>query len=316
MKEISELLNIEDNITNEMLFSRIESPDLDQKTGIPFEYLNGEKDDFKKLIECPICLKILNNVSTCGNCAKSFCKNCIDSSLKKSKDCPCCRKEFTENRIMGQLTRNQLDICKFNCFYKNYGCKEIISYSNFFTHINKCGNGDYKCNNIKYDWILIGNKKVSPKVFKGKECKFKGKKKDLIKHSKECGLEKIFCFCCEKEYCSILIKKHCDICYQKTGNCPYCKNLVKLFDFDEHIQNVCLEVEISCDKCNMKFLRKNINNHNQLECLENQVTNLKYENIMLKNDNEIIKKDLKQLDESVQKLLENKRKRKKKPTNT
>ena len=39
---------------------------------------------------------------------------------------------------MGIVTRNLLEIYKFNCYYKNKGCQEQISYSNFFNHIEKC----------------------------------------------------------------------------------------------------------------------------------------------------------------------------------
>ena len=69
--------------------------------------------------------------------------------IKKNKNCPLCKTIFSDNRIIGQATRNQLDICKFNCVYKNKGCQEIISYANFFKHLNECEKGEYECNNIK-----------------------------------------------------------------------------------------------------------------------------------------------------------------------
>lgn len=123
-------------------FSRINIPNIAEKSGIPFEYFIMDNEDFKKLIECPICLKILNDPATCKKCAKSFCKNCIKKSLNISKNCPCCNAIFSDNIRMGQATRNLLDICKFKCFYKNKGCQEIISYSNFFNHIYKCDKGE------------------------------------------------------------------------------------------------------------------------------------------------------------------------------
>lgn len=286
-------------------FSRINIPDITENSGIPFEYLMVENEDFKKLIECPICFKILNEPLTCKKCAKSFCKNCINLSLQSTKNCPCCGAIFNSNKIMGQATRNQLNICKFKCFYKNKGCQEIISYSNFFEHINKCNKGDYICNNIKYSWKINEDKKFSPNKFEGEKCKFKGNKNDLEKHSIECGLEKIYCSCCEKIFYSIDIRNHCEICYKKKGKCPYCGKEIILFDYENHYKNFCEEVEINCNKCEMKFLRKNSKKHNKLECLENQVKNLKNENIILKEEIKIIKEDIK----PIKTLLQNKRER-------
>ena len=232
---------------------------------------------------------------TCGKCAKSFCKNCINYSLEKTKNCPYCSAIFLENRIMGTVTRNLLEICKFNCYYKNKGCQEKISYSNFFNHIKKCDYEQYECNNIKYSYEIIGNKKFSKTQFIGEKCKFKGNKNDLKLHVKNCGLDIIFCICCEKGFCSINIKKHCEICYKIKGKCPYCKKEIILLNYDEHIQNDCEEVEINCDECEMKFLRKNLINHNKIECLEKQVKN--------------IKKNFEKLEEIVKNFIQNKRQR-------
>ena len=298
-----------DKKTNEMLFSKINTPDVTENSGLPFEYLTNGNEDFNKLIECPICLKILIAPKTCNKCGKSFCKNCIETSLKKNKNCPFCKTIFKDNRIIGQATRNQLDICKFNCVYKNKGCQEIISYANFFKHLNECEKGDYECNNIKYDWNIKGNKKFSKEEFKGKKCKFKGNKNDLKSHSKNCGLEIIFCCCCEEGFYAIDIKKHCESCYKKIGFCPYCKKEILLINYNKHIENNCDEVEINCEKCKMKLLRKNIKNHSKLECLENLVNILKNENIKLKEDNEIIKKNLEKLDETVKNFIQKKRER-------
>ena len=40
-----------DKITNEMLFSKINTPDVTENSGLPFEYLINENKDFNKLIE-------------------------------------------------------------------------------------------------------------------------------------------------------------------------------------------------------------------------------------------------------------------------
>ena len=203
---------------------------------------------------------------------------------------------------MGQTTRSILDICKFKCINEKLGCKEIITYSNFYNHINNCNYGEYKCNTIKYNYTIKNDKKLSPKIFTGEECQFKGIKKDIISHCEKCGLEQIFCYCCGKIFPSIIIKEHCDICYEKKGPCPYCKNQIKISKYDEHIEKFCPYVDIYCDKCKNKYLRKNITNHSKIDCLENQISHLKREN-------EIMKDFINKINESVQEILNKKRKR-------
>jgi hypothetical protein len=63
-----------DKITDEMLFSKINIPDITQKSGLPFKYLISENEDFNKLIECPICLKILIDQKHVGNVQNHFVK--------------------------------------------------------------------------------------------------------------------------------------------------------------------------------------------------------------------------------------------------
>ena len=41
-------------ITSEMLYSRIDTLNLEKDSGIPSEYLIMENEEFKQLIECPI----------------------------------------------------------------------------------------------------------------------------------------------------------------------------------------------------------------------------------------------------------------------
>ena len=290
-------------ISNEILFSRIPPQILAQNSGIPFEYLIKQNDDFKQLIECPICLKILCNPITCSKCAKSFCNGCLNLSLIKSKKCPLCQCKFTDNKIMGRTIRNFLDICKFKCIYENLGCDEIILYSNFFTHINNCIHGEYKCNTIKYHYTIRDNNKLSPKVFTGEQCEFKGKKNEVISHSKNCGLETIYCFCCGKAFPAIIIKEHCDVCYEKKGPCPYCKQQIKICEYDEHIGKLCPDIEITCSNCKEKYVRKNEINHTKIDCLENQIE-------FLKKENEEIKKFMKTIHNDIQGLIHKKRKRK------
>lgn len=40
--------------------------------------------------ECPICLESLNEPFMATHCGHSFCKECIEKSMKKKNDCPVC----------------------------------------------------------------------------------------------------------------------------------------------------------------------------------------------------------------------------------
>lgn len=63
-----------DKKTNEMLFSKINTLDITENSGLPFEYLTNGNKDFNKLIECPICLKILIAPKTCKKLGNHFAK--------------------------------------------------------------------------------------------------------------------------------------------------------------------------------------------------------------------------------------------------
>ena len=50
-------------------------------------------DEFKGNVEefiCPICENVLEDMDCCAECEALFCRECIQSWLKKKADCPCC----------------------------------------------------------------------------------------------------------------------------------------------------------------------------------------------------------------------------------
>ena len=107
-----------------------------------------DKENIEDLI-CPICFYVLKNPISCSSNknAHSFCKECIEQYLKGSNKCPTCKLNF-EYKINNGLN-DALNKLNFECLFKNEGCKEILSYSEYLNHINICkydNNVQYECN--------------------------------------------------------------------------------------------------------------------------------------------------------------------------
>jgi hypothetical protein len=125
--------------------------------------------DFK-LIEnfstCTICGGILWEPMQCSVCDNSFCKNCLNSWFKQSKQeiCPfkCPKSSFKESK----LVKKMLSILKFNC---PNNCDEPIPYEELFSHIRlKCKKVDFKKKYYdlkkKFDELMIEYKNLVPDV--------------------------------------------------------------------------------------------------------------------------------------------------------
>ena len=137
------------------------------------------KENTEDLI-CPICFYIYNNPKSCSDKknSHSYCKECIDNYSKDNNNtCPTCKLNF-EYKIRNEIN-DELNKLSFQCMFKNKGCEEIKSYSEYLEHINNCKYfiGEYECNIKKYNY----NKKEFEK------CGYIGNKKDIENHLKICG---------------------------------------------------------------------------------------------------------------------------------
>ena len=151
---------------------------------------------------CPICLYILRNPLNCSdnNTSHSFCKECIERYMheKNSNNCPICKQNF-QNKIKNDIIE-KLNKFTFNCCFKNVGCKKIISYSDYFNHINNC-----EYNNIKYECQI---KKYNYKSKKFIICGVKDNKTNIEKHLKLCALKKIKCIFCNENILQMDLEEH------------------------------------------------------------------------------------------------------------
>ncbi len=288
------------NVSDNLLFSR-HIDWLSEQEGISFSYLLPSCMNIKELIKCAICLNIINNVKACSICLNGFCSYCIDIWLKTNKNCPCCKSTFENDEKIVRQKNNILDTCQYYCVNHQNGCQKTFnSQKSFFNHFkNECIHGKYECNSIIYSYNL------SPiNFYHGRKCTFKGNLNEIKIHSKNCGLKEIMCRCCEKKFPLIVIKQHCDDCYNKLQLCQYCHLNFPHIQLKSHYLE-CPEIEINCVKCKQKFLRKNKNNHSDIQCLENRYSAIMRDNLDLKKEVNQLKTKVKDLEEIINTLKNN-----------
>lgn len=98
---------------------------------------------------CSICHDLLANAVTLKTCDHNFCRYCIDEWVASRRTpenipCPDCREIFSSTRDIEtprRLLRNILADTIIKCSFEN--CEEVLSYNNYFSHIEKC---DYNLN--------------------------------------------------------------------------------------------------------------------------------------------------------------------------
>ena len=151
---------------------------------------------------CPICLNILKDPISCSSNknSHSFCKKCIDKYLKQYNNCPTCKGNFgyIENKEIEQKLSKLL----FKCVFYEEGCKTLITYLNYFKHINECKYRTkdilYECQVEKYNYLT--------KNFD--LCNHKGNLKEIEEHFKFCAFLQYNCIFCKENILSINLKDH------------------------------------------------------------------------------------------------------------
>ena len=163
-----------------------------------------DKENIDDLI-CPICFFILKDPLSCSDKinSHSFCKECLDKYLKINNKCPICKSNFKfkkNDKILKELNK-----LVFLCMFKNEGCNDIFSYSEYLNHIKDCeyNNTKYECKIMKYNY--------EKKEF-GK-CGYLGNKKEIV--------------------------NHCNLCAYNIFNCLFCNEKISQMDLEEHAKEKC-----------------------------------------------------------------------------
>ena len=100
-----------------------------EKNIVNKEYYEG----IKSLVNCLICLGLVENPVQCTKCQHYFCSECI----KVNKTCPL---RCEDNQFIKSITcSNLLSNIKFKC-----ACEEIVPYDDREKHLDKCNKKDYQ----------------------------------------------------------------------------------------------------------------------------------------------------------------------------
>ena len=116
-------------------------------------------EEFSDLLNCPICLDMLEDPVECDQCSGTVCRRCLNAN--DIDNCNLCRQisVFRSSRN----TVKFLDKFKFKCIFKNIGCNVESVYSNFDEHIKKCKSVDELLHIINEQQSLIDDLKSENK---------------------------------------------------------------------------------------------------------------------------------------------------------
>jgi len=190
------MASILDNIIpNNNNISNIKNMEID-KGGISESRLvnnNSNIQTITNILKCKICQNILLNPYDCSKCGNTFCYNCINNLKENNLPCPfnCKSFEITPSSFGLKKFLNQL---KFECKYKNNGCKEIISYMDIENHESKCPYNIVICPNVECKQKLKSNdlenhiqNECQFTLFKCKKCGLHLNRREIILHDKICS---------------------------------------------------------------------------------------------------------------------------------
>ncbi len=98
-------------------------------------------DEFIDLVKCKICFMISLKPVACKQCESVFCRECLNTWLKKHNTCPLRCKNFDINEEP-RLVKNILS--KF--YYSCRNCKNKICLNDFDHHSQTCSESRINCN--------------------------------------------------------------------------------------------------------------------------------------------------------------------------
>jgi len=177
-------------------------------------------------------------------------KSCLEACLLKRKSCPLCGIE-----IFKQAPSNESNAIKnlksitLNCDFKN--CKEIISYDNYYGHLNKC---------------KFNPKNLSQNLKKCIYCYEDFDTKIIKAHEQNCENRTETCDFCNKTYQVKDVDYHILVdCDFVKITCEYCGDTFNKKEYEEHEKN-----RAACD---ITIARK----FNNLRSSSNNLPNIKNE---------------------------------------
>ena len=207
-----------------------------------YEVFNEKFPDFI----CQICLSFVLDPVECLTCSSIFCRKCLYEYTLYSKHCP--NRCDINYRPVNRILKNLISAVKVPCIYFHKGCKEILTFEIYDTHLKQCEFNPYMCNQcylVDVKENIENHCKICQKLKIEKDFSNSNQRRFICKH---CNLD-IISFE-EKQYwydefkMNKFVRKfliHEYLCNEQIVFCSFCDKNFRLYDFMRHTENnICL----------------------------------------------------------------------------
>ena len=191
---------------------------------------------------CQICLYFVVDPVECLTCNSIFCKKCLYEYTSYSKHCPNrCELNY---RPVNRILKNIINSVKVPCIYYHKGCKEILNYETYYSHVKICPFNPYMCNQC---YLVDVKENVE------NHCKICNKMK-ILKDFSNNNKRRFFCRFCNLEIINLEEKQywydeykmnkyvrkfliHEYLCNEQIILCNFCEKNFRLYDYMRHVEN-------------------------------------------------------------------------------
>ncbi len=207
-----------------------------------YEVFNEKFPDFI----CQICLSFVQDPVECLSCSSIFCRKCLYEYTLYSKHCP--NRCDINYRAVNRILKNLISAVKVPCMYFHKGCKEILTYATYDSHLKQCNFSPYMCNQcylVDIKENIENHCKICQKLKIEKDFSNNNKKRFICKH---CNLDIISLdekqFWYDEYKMNKYVRKfliHEYLCNEQIVFCSFCDKNFRLYDFMRHNENnICL----------------------------------------------------------------------------
>ena len=236
-----------------------------------YEIFNEKFPDFI----CQICLYFVIDPVECLTCNSVFCKKCLYEYTLYSKHCP--NRCEINYRPVNRILKNLINSVKVPCIYYHKGCREILTYETYYSHLKICEFSPYMCNQcylVDVKENVENHCNICQKLNVYKDFSNENKKRFICKH---CNIdiisydEKKFWY--DEYKINKYVRKfliHEYLCNEQIVFCNFCEKKFRLYDFIKHTENnLCLVNQLN-NKINylshkIDYYESNIKNKKILE---------------------------------------------------
>ena len=207
-----------------------------------YEVFNERFPDFI----CQICLFFVIDPVECLTCNSVFCKKCLYEYTLYSKHCP--NRCEINYRPVNRILKNLINSVKVPCIYYHKGCREILTYETYYSHLKSCEFSPYMCNQcylVDVKENVENHCNICQKLKIVKDFSNNNNSRFVCKH---CNLEIISFEEKQFWYDEFRINKyvrkfliHEYLCNEQIIFCNFCEKNFRLYDFMKHTENnICL----------------------------------------------------------------------------